>query len=476
MSEPTPQQYPELPAALAGRGWLPLLRYFGPGAIIASVTIGSGETVFASRGGAVFGTALLWCFIGGGVMKFVQVYSAARYMTITGEHPMERWRLLPGPAGWAVWGLAVLTIASFPLWLSGLPKMLGGLAVWIGGLEGVEVWGDPRLWGTLFVVAAIILTMVQSYGALERTQTIIVGVLLSLILAATFACQPDWLAVLHGSVVPVIPHYPAWVADKYPVVAARSAWIEMGTYLGAIGGGSQDYFGYIGLLREKRWGLMQGDAPNRLATAPVTIALDDPNVARGRRWLRAPLADVVGSFTCVVLFTMAFMILGATLLYPRHIVPSGGQLLSVQADFLTQLHPHLLYVYQAGVFTAFFGTILGAYELYVRTTHECLRPVWSRVRQMSIAQLRPWVVAYCGVGGVLIMWLGGNPVNIVTPAAIFGGVLTCGLWCLLMVWTDRRFVPPPLRMGRLLVTLNIASGLFLTTWGVRGVIDFVASL
>ncbi len=66
--------------------------------------------------------------------------------------------------------------------------------------------------------------------------------------------------------------------------------------------------------------------------------------------------------------------------------------------------------------------------------------------------------------------------EIVTPAAIFGGVLTCGLWCLLMVWTDRTRLPPALRMGRLLLALNILSGLFLTGWGVRGVIDFFGLL
>ena len=97
MNHENAKHYPELPDSLRGGKLLPLLRFFGPGAIIASVTIGSGETVFASRGGAIFGTALLWCFIGGGAMKFVQVYSAARYITLTGEHPMERWRLLPGP-------------------------------------------------------------------------------------------------------------------------------------------------------------------------------------------------------------------------------------------------------------------------------------------------------------------------------------------------------------------------------------------
>ena len=141
------RRYPALSEDMQARGLGAMLRIFGPGAIIASVTIGSGETVFASRGGAVFGYGLLWCFIGGGLMKFVQVYTAARYMTLTGEHPLERWKFLPGPQGWAVWVMAVLTVLCFPLWLSGLPKMLGGLTVWILGCEGLAIWGDPRVWG-----------------------------------------------------------------------------------------------------------------------------------------------------------------------------------------------------------------------------------------------------------------------------------------------------------------------------------------
>ncbi len=451
-----------------------MLKFFGPGAIIASVTIGSGETVFASRGGAVFGYAMLWCFIGGGLMKFVQVYTAARYITLTGEHPIERWKYLPGPHAWAVWVLSAMTILCFPLWLSGLPKMLGGLSVWIAGLEGVPIWGDARVWGTAFVIAAVTLTMVQSYGALERMQTVIVGILLATILLAMLVSQPDWLAALYGSVVPSIPHYPPWVVSQYPVVAARSSWIELGTYLGAIGGGTQDYFGYIGMLREKAWGLMGRKTEG--GAAGVQLADTAENHALGLSWLRAPRMDSAVSFTCIVIFTLAFMILGASLLHPKQIVPSGMDLLSVQAEFLTQLHPKFLYFYQLGVFIAFFGTIMGAYELYVRTTHECLRPVVRRVRDAPLASLRPWVVGYCALFGVGIMWVGGNPVSIVTPAAIFGGVLTCGLWCLLMVWTDRRYLPRPLQMGRPLLIANLISGTFLTAWGIRGVHDFIGSL
>jgi hypothetical protein len=45
--------YPDPPDDLARFSWRTTLKYFGPGAIIAGITIGSGETVFAARGGAV---------------------------------------------------------------------------------------------------------------------------------------------------------------------------------------------------------------------------------------------------------------------------------------------------------------------------------------------------------------------------------------------------------------------------------------
>ena len=41
-------------------GWLMV---FGPGAIIASLTIGTGELIFSSRGGAIFGYRILFLFV-----------------------------------------------------------------------------------------------------------------------------------------------------------------------------------------------------------------------------------------------------------------------------------------------------------------------------------------------------------------------------------------------------------------------------
>ncbi len=132
-----PVRYPELSTRLRDRSLMGMLKLFGPGAIIASVTIGSGETVFASRGGAVFGYSLFWCFLVGSALKGLQVYTGARFITLTGRHPLRSWMELPGPRGWFVLFVSVMTIVWMPFWVGGgLPKMLGEFTNWGGRFPG----------------------------------------------------------------------------------------------------------------------------------------------------------------------------------------------------------------------------------------------------------------------------------------------------------------------------------------------------
>jgi hypothetical protein len=63
---------------------------FGPGAIIASVTVGTGETIFAPRMGALFGYAMFWVVMAAVVAKALLVYGGMRHLVLTGEHPDGR--------------------------------------------------------------------------------------------------------------------------------------------------------------------------------------------------------------------------------------------------------------------------------------------------------------------------------------------------------------------------------------------------
>ena len=154
------------------------------------------------------------------------------------------------------------------------------------------------------------------------------------------------------------------------------------------------------------------------------------------------------------------------ILEPAKIVPDGEDLLNHQALFLTKLHPALLYVYELGIFIAFFGTIYGAYEVYFRTAFECLMPISRRFHRNPFAKFRTYIIFYCAAMGLLFLWTMEDPVKIVvTQAAIVGGVFACGLWCLAMLWTDRRFLPQELQMPWLLWCLLLVSGVALTAMG-----------
>jgi Mn2+/Fe2+ NRAMP family transporter len=475
--------YPELSEDLKGGLKMGSLKYFGAGAIMASVTIGSGETFFASRGGAIFGHTLLWCFVASAIMKGVQVYTAGRHIALTGEHPMTHWGRLPGTRPFNIpiipWLMGILSIACFPFWLAGLPMFIGQIMNWILGTTGSDeqLLLYARCWGTFFIVLAATLTWIQSYGILEKVQTILVGTLLVSILAAFFATHPDWVAMFKGTFVPTLPNpaYEPWVVENYPDVAKISIWVAIGTFLGAIGGGTYDYLGYVGCFREKKWGLIQTrDGIGDDRELPISLAPE--NVSRGKRWLLPVQIDVWTGFFCVLVFTICFMVLGAEVLHVKHIIPDGNEPLRHQALFVTSFHPMMKYVYMVGVFMAFWGTIYGAYEIYIRTARECFRPVSKTVHDMDEGKFRRIILLYCGLGGLTIMWTNSDPGSVVAIPAIIGGVFTCGIWCFLMIWTNFHFLPKPFRMSPLLLVLNVISGLVLTILGGKAILGLISKM
>ena len=485
MTESKKLEFPAIAAALRSRKVGDFLKFFGPGAIIASVTIGSGETVWASRSGAIFGYAMFWAFSLFCITKVVQVYSAARYMTLTGEHPMERWALLPGPRGLFPAVVGMVMVVSFPFYLSSLPIMLGTISSWILFDDPARY---PHLIALIFIAFLILLTLKQSYGLLEKAQTSLVGLMLLVMLIATVAANPDWVAALMGAVVPTFPVYPEWVS-RNPMFADRTLIVEMVAYMGVIGGGVQDYVGYVGMLREKAWGLI-----GRRSNGDETISESQENIQLGKAWLKAPLIDTLVSFASVLLFTAAFLILGAALLHPQEIVPSGMDLYNHQVVFLTALHESagvkafLSGLYKLGVFFAIFGTVYGAYELYVRTAHESIRAITPKWRDLSLNDVRKWTLAYTAIAGsalVLYAWwtatqdpngVGWNPISIMTIPLHITGVFLAGPWCFAMIYIDRKFIPPPLQMGWFLIALNIISGLAFTYFGGLAVYEDILGL
>ncbi|MBM81869.1 MAG: hypothetical protein CMJ78_14940 [Planctomycetaceae bacterium] len=458
------------------------MSFVGPGLIIASVTIGSGELVWASRSGAIYGYQMLWCFLLAGVFKAVQVYVAARHLVLTGEHPMASWKLIPGPPQWFPILIALPTILVMPIAFSGISEILGGYVCELTGLSNqlspVGVYADLEFWinvgGAGVLTFCFILAISSSLKILERVSAAVLGLIVLSALISVLVCQPNIVELIQGLLIPKVPDYEPWVVTEYAdTFNGRSPWLEVAIYLSAVGGGTFDYIGYIGMLRAKKWGLSGSDA----VPLEDLQSVEGQQLNRAKVWTRAALLDIGISFTGVILVTLLFAVLGALLLNPEHRIPENSKMLSEQESFFTQLHAQLLWLYRGGVFLAFVGTLYGAFEIYRYTVVESAKAlVPGLTNEQQVPIWRNVTVAYCFVGGLIMIWLpkeiAGDVLSRMTFGAVMGGATLCGLWCFAMLWINRVRLPRSLRMGGILWAATLIAGIVMTALGVQSMIDY----
>lgn len=447
------------PTRSSKRSLLDWIRILGPGAIIASLTIGTGELIFSARSGVLFGYSILWVFVLILLLKWSMVFSLARHFVVGGVHPIQRWNELPGPRGWLSMTMLVLGTLLFPVWIGFHSGVIGTL---LSQLTGV----NSHLAAILTLASVMAIVYAGGYTLLERIQFAIVVLMVFGVLASLIVLQPNWFQMLISMFIPMRLSYPEWLftSDAYASIARRPVWVEVGTYVGVIGGSSYDYLAYVAYVREKGW-----DEAAKSGTD-----------AERRNAVRIPFVDLTVSFLAVLIISAAFVASGHLVLGPNHRIPNDSNMLNLQAEFLTRLHPWLYPLYIVGAFLTMYGTLYGTIEVAPAVFSE-----WSRAYRGIVM---PWTrfrtVTWCAIGGTMVItgrWFSDiyksegtsalSLVDLVTPAAIVTGVLTCGIICLTNVWMDKRFLPRTLQMNVILVVLNfLASTAFLLV-GLRSLRD-----
>ena len=77
-----------------------LMGFFGPAAVVASLSLGAGETIMVTGLGAWSEFGLLWLLVLSVITKGIFVtYLAGLYTAITGQPVSQRLAMLPGPRG-----------------------------------------------------------------------------------------------------------------------------------------------------------------------------------------------------------------------------------------------------------------------------------------------------------------------------------------------------------------------------------------
>jgi hypothetical protein len=471
------------PESLRSLNPLRWLTIFGPGAIIASLTIGTGELIFSSRGGALFGYRVLFLFTVISLLKWILVFSTARQMVLTGVHPLRRWLDLPGPRGWLPAVMFVFAALCFPIWVSFHSSVLGDLVAGVTGTKDFLGGASVHLWGIMILLCVVTVALKGGYAALENAQMAVVGIMLLAVGVALILLKPDLFQMLIGAILPQPLAYPEWLlTDSRPAmqkIAAQPIWIEASLYVGVIGGGGYDYLAYTSYLRDKNWGLA-GPAGDRVAVT----GLDSDQQLQLKRWIRAPLVDCTISFIIVLLFSAVFVASGHLVLGPKHQIPGDGNFLEHQAQFVTQLHPWLYPLYVAGTLLAMLGTLYGTLEVAPAIVRESFRLLRSFDGSESQANRIRRVSLYWTAGGALAVLIfsfvfqitAGNsrPPGLTTlliPANLFTGVLACGIICLLNPWIDWK-LPFQMRPNIVLAVANVIAGIAFLAIGIKGYWDF----
>lgn len=483
MSEPQGKldalKIPEAPASLRqGAGPGGLLKYLGPGLIMASASIGSGEIFFATRGGAIFGNVVLWTFLACAIMKGVVVYSGTRYITLTGESPFARFgQIIPGPKNWFPVLLGIFAVVSFPSWCGGFASFMGQWSVWTFG------FGEPKIWSSVWILLAFSTLFFAGYQYIEKFQSGVVILLIAFVVVAVIVANPNYLDVLRGLIPSIPSEHAEWVVRKYPEIAAKPISLEMISYLGAIGGGTYDYVGYIGMYNEKKWGMLARPDLEQIRDKVITLkageriplAEDDENAAEIKAWAKAPMTDTMVSFVAVFIFSAAFMILGNVILGAdaNQEIPNDNQIMQFQSAFFEQISPALVYFYKLAVWAAFFGSMQASGTvMYAHTFYECFAPAFRWVRETKWFNIRLLVAIIYSGGGLLLVWTGLSFTTLVSFGALIGGVLSIGLWALAMLYTDIKFLPKRYQMAPFTKIVLLASGIMMTIMGIVAILQF----
>lgn len=395
------------------------LRKVGPGIILAGSIVGSGELLLTTSLGAEFGFVFLWLILFSCVIKvFVQI-ELGRYSLSSGKPTLTALNELPGlrlGAHWLVWWWFFMLLAT----VFQLGAMAGGVGQalhlafpdlfthvnasikHIPGLRAL-VSQPEHPWAALTAVSAILLLLSGGYRRIELVTTVLVVA----VTAITVAC----VAALPALGFPVTA---TDMRDGFSlkVLALPSAAIAaaFGAF-GITGVGASELYAYPYWCLEK--GYVRFTGP-RDGTAEWT--------RRARGWMRVMYLDAWVSMVIYTVATVAFYVLGATVLHRQGLHPAKSQMIETLSQmYVPAFGSWTKIAFLLGVWAVLFKTLYVASASNSRMTADFLG-LSGLVDYRRPSDQTRWVqrcsIFYPALGLVLYLWQ-GDPKGMVILGGFF---------------------------------------------------------
>jgi len=410
--------------------YLRYLLFFGPGAIVASVTIGQGQLILGPQIGAWAGFSLLW-LITINIGSFIIAYYSCRFTMISGIGLMDLFATKT-KFSWLNWIFIFIMIIFIPIFTGTIITSLGQALAWIFGI------GHYLIWGISFCVFAGLLVVLGRYKVLEYTQAFFVAVLAIGAIISVISLNPNWAEIIpHYFLISAPQQFPDWVITNYPSVTKTSIPLYMLGYLGTLTVTIITLVGYLGWIKVKKWGIFEHQH-DPLAFSQrcfssfqkegkITYLPTSKEEQKKARQLLIPIKmDLAIAFIVIAIVSSAYMIAGTLLLGPNQILPQDAKLIQDQVIIFEHMADWLKPLFQIGVFFALFGTVYAGFEAASRMLFETGRNLIKPIRTVPYKKFTLVIFIYLIATGVplsLMMSMGVSVLLMLSITLMFTGVI-----------------------------------------------------
>ena len=445
------------------RKYIKYLSFFGPGAVVASLTIGQGQLIIGPQIGAWAGFALLW-LISLSIGSYIIAYVSCRFTMLSGINVMDLFAAKT-KKGWFNWIIIVIMLIFIPIFTASIMTTLGQAIQWIVGI------GHYLIWGVSFCLLAGILVLLGRYKLLEHTQAFFVGILAIGALFSVFYIKPDLLEILPNYLLigQNVPNsYPQWV-DQVEGFSKTPIPLVMLGFLGTLNFTLITLIGYLGWIKVKKWGIFKDqEDPNNFSeklfnsfkkNGKITYLPDDEKEIKKSRILLKPLLiDLSIAFIIVSIVSSAYMIAGKYLLGPQEILPSDVDLIKTQGIIFSNMASWLEPLFKISVFFALFGTVYAGFEAATRMLFETGKTINIKIKNIQYKRFMLYLLIYIlaiSVPLAYLMYLGLSVLLMLSITLLFIGVFGVILYGIGAIYLSQKVLPKKYKLGKINLILSI---------------------
>ncbi len=372
----------------------------GPGLILASSIVGSGELIATTVLGAENGYILLWLIVLSCLIKTVVQNELGRYAIGTGKTTLEAFDDVSGPrlkVSWLVWMWCAMV--TFTLFQVG--AMLGGTSEILN-----RVFPDVPITAFVWLLAGLtmILLIVGKYALVERVAMVLVVSFTALTVSCCFLLFK-------------LPEYFNW-SEVLTGLTFQPPEGGMGTAVAAFG---ITGVGATELVMYPYWCIEKGYA--RFAGSHQ----DSPAwTRRARGWIRVMGFDVLFSMVVYTFATIAFYFLGAGVLKGMGVTPQGPEMVQLLSSIYTEtLGEWSSGLFMVGAFAVLYSTVFASTAAHCRVWADLIGMLGGYDRsdyRLRLRMIRVFVVILLVVPCVYFMWI-KEPVLMVKIGGIAQAVM-----------------------------------------------------